>query len=389
MVMPKAQGKTQIVAARDDLSGYIEARMLSKATARKVANFLWEDVICRWGAIETLTSDNGSEFIGEAVKILMERYGINHIRIAPYNSRASGIVERGHRTFREALVRSCDNPLTWPTRFYHTLWAERVTIRAATGYSPFYLATGYQPGLPIDLKLLTFAWDVGPMSHVDLVAERARLLARKDEDVEKARNTLALSRWKTAERWNREHEATITQRDHAPGSLVLVRNTAVEKELNRKHKPRWLGPMVVVRKTYGGAYICAELSGVVSKLRFAAFRLKPFIARNGLTFDVEQWLGKDRVESIESQLLEEEAQAQAWSLPNGDEGSDEEPEEGPPEGTLEANEERQRLDQAKFTVKGPRMVFDGVHLPRVPGVPRLRISDLGKSVEEFDTENRV
>ncbi|KIM21721.1 hypothetical protein M408DRAFT_36406, partial [Serendipita vermifera MAFF 305830] len=108
---------------------------------------------------------------------------------------------------------------------------------------------------------------------------RARLLARKDEDVEKARNTLALSRWKTAERWNREHEATITQRDHAPGSLVLVRNTAVEKELNRKHKPRWLGPMVVVRKTYGGAYICAELSGVVSKLRFAAFRLKPFIAR--------------------------------------------------------------------------------------------------------------
>jgi transposase InsO family protein len=378
MNMPRAKGKTQVIAARDDLSGYLEARMVEKATARNVAAFLWEDVVCRWGSIEVLTSDNGSEFIGEAVRILVDKYGINQIKISPYNSRASGVVERGHRTFREALVRSCDDPLTWPSRFYHTLWAERVTIRAATGYSPFYLATGYQPCLPIDVKQLTFAWDVEPMSHVDLVAGRARLLMKKEDDEKEAEQKISESRWKTAARWNLEHRAVLSLLDHPPGSLVLIRNSPVEKELNRKHKPRWLGPMVVVKRTVGGAYVCAELSGVVSKLRFAEFRVKRFIPRDGLTFDVAQWLGKDKMDSVESELLEEEAQARGWSVPNGDEGDEYEPPEPLPEGVENAEKESHALNQAKSRSSGPRLLFDGVHLPRVPNLPRFTLEQLGR-----------
>jgi hypothetical protein len=377
MNMPKAHGKTQVIAARDDLSGYLEARMVAQANARNVAAFLWEDVICRWGAIEVLTSDNGSEFIGDAVKILVDKYGVAQIKISPYNSRASGIVERGHRTFREALIRSCDDPLTWPTRFYHTLWAERATIRASTGYSPFYLAMGYQPCLPIDALQLTFAWDVKAMSHTDLVAGRARLLMKKTEDETLAMERIAMSRWKSAKRWNKEHEAVINDEEHAPGSLVLVRNTAVEKELNRKHKPRWLGPMVVVRRTLGGGYICAELSGAISKLRFAAFRLKKFVARDGLTFDVKDWLGKEVVDSVESELISAEQETRAWSLPNGDESSDDETVSNEPDGMEEAREERRAFDRARQTQVGRRMVFDGVHLPRVPNLPKMSLNDLG------------
>jgi transposase InsO family protein len=378
MNMPKAHGKTQVIAARDDLSGYIEARMVGKATARLVAAFLFEDIICRWGTIEELTSDNGSEFVGEAVDILVKKYGINQIKISPYNSRASGVVERGHRTFREALVRSCDDPLTWPTRFYHTLWAERITIRASTGYSPFYLATGYQPCLPIDAIQFTFAWDAKAMSHADLVAERARLLMRKEEDEERASQLIVHSRWKSAARWNREHQAVLSTTEHAPGTLVLIRNSAIEKELNRKHKARWLGPMVVVRRTRGGSYVCAELSGVVSKLRFAAFRVKPFISRDGLSFDVEQWLGREKIASVESELLDEESNAQAWSMHNGDESTDDSDEEEQPDDGREAAEaEGQALKRIQVLPSAPRMVFDGVSLPRMPNLPRLTREELG------------
>lgn len=374
MIMPKSHGKTQIVAARDDLTGYIEARMISTAKARTVAAFIWEDIICRWGAIEVITTDNGTEFVGAAVKELVEKYGIHQITISPYNSRASGVVERGHRTFREALVRSCDNPLEWPRMFHHTLWAERVTIRAATGYSPFYLVMGYQPFLPIDAAQLTFAWDAKAMPHEDLVAERARLLARKEKDVKRAEERIAQSRWKSAARWNLEHKATLDDSEHAPGTLVLIRNSAIEKELNRKHKARWLGPMVVVKRTTGGAYICSELSGAISRLRFAAFRVKKFVSRDGLTFDLPSWLGQKQLDSVENELMAEEDEALAWSLPNGDENSDEEAAQVP-DGEDTAREEEQASQRARHLQVGPQMKFAGVSLPRVPNLPRFKTTD--------------
>ena len=37
--------------------------------------------------------------------------------------------------------------------------------------------------------------------------------------------------------------------------------------------------MVVVHQMQGGAYILAELNGVVSRLRYATFRIIPYLAR--------------------------------------------------------------------------------------------------------------
>ena len=60
---------------------------------------------------------------------------------------------------------------------------------------------------------------------------------------------------------------------------LCATNSHIEKELNRKTKPRFPGPMVVVHCTKGGAYILAELNGAVSRLRYAAFCIIPYLAR--------------------------------------------------------------------------------------------------------------
>ena len=76
-----------------------------------------------------------------------------------------------------------------------------------------------------------------------------------------------LKTWKqSAAGFVKRFSTTIQDYDFPVGSLILVRNSCIEKELNRKMKPRFLGPMVVVHQTQGGAYMLAELNGAVSGL---------------------------------------------------------------------------------------------------------------------------
>jgi transposase InsO family protein len=304
MRMPKAGGYNMIVAARDDLSGFCEAKALASQTAENLAEFFWVYLYCRYGCPLQVTTDNGSE-VKAAFEILMKRLGIPQVTISPYNKHANGVVERGHFTLREAIVKACDGVITrWPKKLAAALFADRVTISSVTGYSPFQLLHATDPILPFNLTEATFLVEgfYSGMTTSELLALRIRQLQKHPRDIAHAAEILRKSRFASKQQFEKRFKRRLQQTDHHPGDLVLLRNMKHEGtvSLDLKVTDRYLGPYEVHRKNRGGAYELKELDGTHFKQApVAAFRLLPYITRNHW-FMRTGWMGNDSPEEEDS-----------------------------------------------------------------------------------------
>jgi hypothetical protein len=281
--------------------------------------FIFQEILCCWGALEEIATDNRPAFI-KALDWLAKTYHIHHIRISPYNSQAQGPIERRHFDVRESLIKAADgNEKKWHQVAHSVFWAERITIQKSTGYSPYYMAHGIEPLLPFDLAEATYMAPTPSemMSSQDLIVSRAIQLQKHAKDLDTAKRRLIAARWASIRQFEKSIRSSIIDFDFQPGALVLVRNSSVETSLDRKTKPRYFGPMVVIRRSKGGSYILGELDGSLSKLRYAAFRLLPYHSQVHLdvSFDDLSRISPDELDDITHDSPHPE---QDWPFPPED-----------------------------------------------------------------------
>jgi hypothetical protein len=145
------------------------------------------------------------------------------------------------------------------------------------------------------------------LSTTDLIARRAIALQKRQEDLAQLRERVYAERNRLALRFEREHAAIIREFNFKRGDLVLVRNTAIEKALNRKMRPRYFGPMIVVSRNRGSAYILCDMDGALFHAPVAAFRVIPYFPRRELSIpDLE-----DHIDVSVARLREMERSRQA------------------------------------------------------------------------------
>ncbi|KNZ72276.1 hypothetical protein J132_04070 [Termitomyces sp. J132] len=182
----------------------------------------------------------------------------------------------------------------WSTTTYSVFWSEHVTVRKRMGCSPYFMTTGTYPLLPADTVEATYLQPPpnSLLSTTDLIACRAIDLQHRQEDLDHLHSQVLSARRLAAIRFKTEHAATICNYNFKTGDLVLMRNTRIEITHNKKMKPHYLGPLVVISCNRGGAYIVCELDGSVLHCPIAAFRLVPYFAREHIivpsnAFDID------------------------------------------------------------------------------------------------------
>ena len=97
MHMPRVAGVSYILQGQCSLISYPEFRILAKETGAAVGKFIFEDLLCQWGVVEEIVTDNGV-LIMAGLKWLTKKYHVTHIRISAYNKQANGIVEHSHHS---------------------------------------------------------------------------------------------------------------------------------------------------------------------------------------------------------------------------------------------------------------------------------------------------
>ena len=174
----------------------------------------------------------------------------------------------------DSLVKACDgDALKWPAAVPFIFWANHVMTCKLTSLSPFFMAYGIKPNLPFDIILTTFLVPdlTKPLTTDKLIMIHARQLKKCQDDLAAIQDRILKSRHASTCQFEWKFENTIQHTMFKPGDLILVCNSGSNTEIGNKTKPRYVGPMVVIRRTHNGTYCLAELDGTVSKLRYAAF----------------------------------------------------------------------------------------------------------------------
>ena len=89
---PLPQGKRQmkfLLVAIDYFTKWVEAEALATITEAKVQNFVWKNIVCRFGIPRTIISDNGRQFDSRAFRFFCSNLGIKNKYSSPGHPQAN------------------------------------------------------------------------------------------------------------------------------------------------------------------------------------------------------------------------------------------------------------------------------------------------------------
>ncbi|KAH9293205.1 hypothetical protein KI387_041589, partial [Taxus chinensis] len=147
-------GSRYVITCTDYLTRWVEAAPTKDCMAAMVARFLWENIITRYGCPLSLTSDRGTHFLNETVRILLSEFMVAHHKTTPYHPQENGTVEAFNKILSHTLTKICDvGRQDWDDKVSAILWAYRTTYKRLNKATPFQLVFGMEAIFPVEFML--------------------------------------------------------------------------------------------------------------------------------------------------------------------------------------------------------------------------------------------
>jgi transposase InsO family protein len=150
------RGFSHLLVAIEKFSKWIEVRPLTSIRSEQAVAF-FTNIIRRFGVLNSIITDNDTQFTG---KEFLDFYEDHHIRVdwaAVAHPMTNGQVERANDMILQGLKPRIYNDLNkfgkrWMKELPSVVWSLRTTPSRATGFSPFFLVYGVEAILPTDLE---------------------------------------------------------------------------------------------------------------------------------------------------------------------------------------------------------------------------------------------
>ena len=92
-----------LVVGIDYFTKWVETEALATITEKNIRNFVWRNIICRYGIPRVLMSDNGKQFDNNVFRDFCSELGIKNHYLSPTHSQANGQVEATNRTLLKII----------------------------------------------------------------------------------------------------------------------------------------------------------------------------------------------------------------------------------------------------------------------------------------------
>ena len=124
----------------DICTRWIELIPLHRVTALTVCSALDHQWLCRYPRPDTISSDQGVQFLSSEFQELLSTYGITHSTTTTYNPQANSVVERAHGFINNAV--RCSQSSNLASLLPAIAWSLRTTFHSTLGCAPANLVFG-------------------------------------------------------------------------------------------------------------------------------------------------------------------------------------------------------------------------------------------------------